>query len=346
MIQPDFTSKQQLVSIITPVYNHERFIGPCIESVLQQDYPNWEQIIIDDGSTDRTAEIICQYSDPRIHYFYQQNRGIEALAHTYNRALGLSSGEIVAILEGDDVWPSNKLSTLVPLFSNPEMVLAFGQVHDIDHLGHLAARATRIARKRMGLPRTVLFNDPVGSATAHLLSMEGQSLIAASTVVMRRTALESIGGFQYVPGICPTDVPTFVQLSQKGKFHFVTDVMGYRRRHLKSATLVFHQSMSTTPRDFMILLSQSKELPLSESERKAVRKSWRSKIYIEEFSAGRLCLLRRQWMDARLHFSRAIHISEPRFCLAAAAGWLLSWIHRDLESLFQRAGRTALRPTE
>ena len=102
------------VSILTPTYNHESFIASCIESARQQTYGNWEQIIIDDGSTDRTAETIRTHSDQRIRFIQQTNRGIEALGLTYNRALSQAKGEIVAILEGDDCWPADKLATLVP----------------------------------------------------------------------------------------------------------------------------------------------------------------------------------------------------------------------------------------
>ena len=57
-----------LVSIITPTYNHEKFIAQCIESVLAQTYTAWEQIIIDDGSSDATKDIISKYNDKRIKY--------------------------------------------------------------------------------------------------------------------------------------------------------------------------------------------------------------------------------------------------------------------------------------
>ena len=64
--------EKPLVSIITPTYNHEKFIEQCVRSVLSQTYPNWEMIIIDDGSTDKTPEKIEQFKDDRIHYIRQK----------------------------------------------------------------------------------------------------------------------------------------------------------------------------------------------------------------------------------------------------------------------------------
>src|ERR1700676_1516199 len=114
-----------LVSIIRPTFNHEKYIGPCIESLLKQSYQNWELIAIDDGSTDRTAEIIRGFVDPRIRYVHQENKGVEALAHTYNHALTICNGELIAILEGDDLWPPGKLSALTPAFSDGDFVLGY-----------------------------------------------------------------------------------------------------------------------------------------------------------------------------------------------------------------------------
>src|SRR6267378_4285585 len=98
---PEISQGSPLVSIITATFNHEPFIASCIESVLGQSYSNWEQIIIDDGSTDKTADVIRGYSDRRIRFIHQANHGIEALALTYNHALSQAKGEIIAILEGD-----------------------------------------------------------------------------------------------------------------------------------------------------------------------------------------------------------------------------------------------------
>jgi GT2 family glycosyltransferase len=337
---------RKLVSIVTPVYNHGRFIAACIESVLGQSYQDWELLIIDDGSADGTAEVIRRYSDPRIRYFHQENRGIEALAHTYNRALALARGELIAILEGDDTWPSHKLAAQVARFDDPEIVLAFGEETDIDVHDRRAKSSSRTSRRRRKLPWSILFNDPVRSSTPHLLTMEGQSFIPPVTVVIRKSALEAIGGFQYVPGICPTDVATFLRLSLVGKFHYTEEVMGFRRRHSSSATLQFLQPMSVTPQEFIFKQIDSSELGLGEKQRAAIKKSWHSRTCAREFTTGRLCLLERDWVKARQHFIRAIHPGQLRILAGAAAGWVLSWFHVNLESLFQLAGRIPLKPSE
>ena len=67
-------SGNMLISIIIPAYNHERFIGAAVDSVLRQSWSDLELIVIDDGSTDRTGEIVQSYDDPRISYLYQENQ--------------------------------------------------------------------------------------------------------------------------------------------------------------------------------------------------------------------------------------------------------------------------------
>ena len=106
------------VSIITATYNHEKFIAKCIESVLRQTYPNWEQIIVDDGSTDNTESIVREYAakDSRIKYIRKEHEGIMNLKNSYNLALDNSTGDLIAILEGDDYWPDYKLEVQVPYF--------------------------------------------------------------------------------------------------------------------------------------------------------------------------------------------------------------------------------------
>ena len=332
-----------LVSIITPTYNHEKFIRSCIESVLGQTYQNWEQIIIDDGSTDNTAQIVREYRDCRIRYYYQENIGIEALAHTYNRALSLARGGLVAILEGDDFWPKHKLSCMVPAFEDTSVALAYGEMREADVDGEPAKRMSRTARIRTRLPEKILCNDPPPSAAAYMLTAEGHSLIPASTVIIRRSALEAIDGFQYVSGRRSVDFPTFIELSTKGTFVYLPEILGYRRMHPHSTTALHSTELLGAAQKHLCQLLRNKSFGLSESNRRIIETSWRDIECSNEFVLGRQRLVERRWGDSRLHFSRAIRLPQARISAAAVVGWCLSWLHCNLEGLFQLAGRAPLR---
>lgn len=96
-----------LVSIIIPTYNFAAFLPECLNSVLVQSYPNWECIIIDDGSTDLTGEIIEPYlKDKRFIYFRQANKGLSA---SRNKGIELSSGDYIQFLDADDKLLPEKL---------------------------------------------------------------------------------------------------------------------------------------------------------------------------------------------------------------------------------------------
>lgn len=100
-----------LVSIITPVYNSEKYIGDTIKSVLEQTYKNWEMLIIDDCSTDNTAEAINQFDDPRIKYFKLDKNSGAAVAR--NVALEKAKGRYIAFLDADDIWKPEKIEKQV-----------------------------------------------------------------------------------------------------------------------------------------------------------------------------------------------------------------------------------------
>lgn len=88
-----------LISIITPTYNHEKYISDCILSVQQQTYSNWEMIIVDDGSTDNTFQVANEIAkiDNRIRLYTQKNIGVFRLGETYNFALSKAEGKYIAI---------------------------------------------------------------------------------------------------------------------------------------------------------------------------------------------------------------------------------------------------------
>lgn len=112
-----------LVSVIIPVYNGEKYVVQALESVFKQDYQPFEVILVDDGSTDRTAQIIGKYDN--VQFIYQANQGV---ASARNTGVAASSGEIIAFLDSDDFWPSNRLTvTIKYLDRHPEVGYVLGK---------------------------------------------------------------------------------------------------------------------------------------------------------------------------------------------------------------------------
>lgn len=329
------------VSIITPTYNHQKYIAACMQSVLNQSFQDWEQIIIDDGSTDSTKDIAQGCSDPRIHYVYQQNQGVFALAHTYNRALSLCRGSLIAILEGDDLWPCEKLAKMISAFDNPDVVVAYGAVGELSSDGTWGGNVTRAVRHRRKLPRCLLENNPTGAVTPYLLTQ--YDLVPPSTAIIRKSTLDGIGGFQYAPGLCVTDFPTFLRLSLEGQFFYTSEIMGFRRRHLESVTLNNMDAISSAAYQHAVDFVKQHNLRLTVSESEAIEKNWRAMQSSNQFAEGRRRLLQHDWHLARLHFKRAADLLQPHIFAGSALGWALSWLHSDLEWFIRLGGGAAIR---
>lgn len=121
-----------MISVIIPAYNHEKFIGAAVDSVLQQSWQDLELLVVDDGSTDRTAEVVKSYEDPRLSYFYQENQDA---FNTINRGLGMAKGEYITILNSDDVYSTNRLERMVEEQRRTGAACLFSDVIPIDDEG-------------------------------------------------------------------------------------------------------------------------------------------------------------------------------------------------------------------
>lgn len=200
-----------LVSIITPTYNHEPFIAQCIDSVVAQTYSNWEMIIVDDGSTDQTWSIVAEYArrDQRIKPIRQDHKGIWRLAETYNIVLERTRGELVAILEGDDVWEPSKLSTQVPIHVSSGFALTFARTGFIDRSGRSINREPYPDRARSAL---LLRCSGLELVEMHL---RGEYFVPALTVIVSRDALLRIGGFQQPDYLPVVDYPTWLSIGTR-----------------------------------------------------------------------------------------------------------------------------------
>src|SRR5215207_6745619 len=124
------------VSVIIPAYNHEKFVAECIQSVLNQTFQDFEIIITDDASTDRTVEIIESFDDSRIKLFkHSKNQGVSIAA---NNCILHAGGRYIAWLSTDDAWYPEKLEIQVRyLDEHPEIGGAFGKAAWIDESGNL-----------------------------------------------------------------------------------------------------------------------------------------------------------------------------------------------------------------
>ena len=111
------------VSVIIPVYNGELYLEEALKSVFDQAYPHLEVVLVDDGSTDRSAEIA--HSFPGIRYLSQTNQGPGAAR---NAGISIADGDLITFLDSDDVWPVDRIRTQVDfMFGNPDIGFAFGR---------------------------------------------------------------------------------------------------------------------------------------------------------------------------------------------------------------------------
>jgi glycosyltransferase involved in cell wall biosynthesis len=325
-----------LVSIISPTYNHEKFIAECIESVLAQTYSNWEMIIIDDGSTDNTFSIAKKYAekDLRIKAFTQKNIGIFRLGESYNFALQQSKGKYIAILECDDVWIPNKLKIQVDVLEqNPQCVLSWGKAYlsSIDLLSNYYLAPQEDLE--------VFYNKPIGS---YLKQFIFHTVPPALTIVFRKEDLMAIGGFLQVFNLPLVDVPTTLELLMKGEFAYIDQPLGSWRIYPYQVTKTYTGQM--TLNYYTLVQSFFNRNPEALEKynitKQEINKYFRSKIVVNFSRSGRYKLIRKDYVGARKDYWHSINygFSEPVWKLRSLVGIFFSYFHMDIEWLAKLIG--------
>jgi len=311
-----------LVSIITATYNHENFIGKCVESVLAQTYPYWEQIIIDDGSTDRTGEIVAQYRDDRIKYVRQSHVGIWRLGETYNKALQYAQGEFIAVLEGDDFWPSYKLERQLPAFERQEVVLSWGRTIITNSEGETITISPKSLKWFRNRPKREI-----------LRKLLFQNFISACTAMCRKDALLFVGGFRQ-PGHAPqADYPTWLELSLVGEFQPVDEILGYWRRHEGQASMSLTLEMTRADSCSIDLFNRMPQ-ELRDSIGLSVKElviNHQQRLAATHFYLGRIALIQGKWQKAREEFREALDRSSSPTKVETLLGLICSYCKVDLE---------------
>lgn len=320
-----------LVSIITPTYNHEQYIAECIESVLNQTISEWEMIIIDDGSTDKTSEIISKYSDRRIKYIKQDHMGPYNLGKTYNNALSICRGELIAILEGDDFWPKKKLENQITAFEDPEIVLSHGRAKLV-YLDKIRNRNSKEID-------SILNNNPIGSALYGLFGM-GSAPVAV-TLMIRKSTLIEIGGFKQYKKLPLVDFPTELELAIKGKFKFIKRNLGYFRRHDCSITHKNRDVMGNESIHYSEIFLRNKKVEIAElgiptKTLNTLLEKNKSETFLTGIIQARELLNLKKYKESKPLFNETFKETKiPKiYKFVALVGLISSYLRFDLINLF------------
>lgn len=167
-----------LISVIIPVYNGEETIQQTIESVLNQTFTDFELIVINDGSQDKTLDVISKIQEPRIKVFSYLNAGVSA---SRNRGVTHAAGEYISFIDADDLWTPDKLEAQIKaLQENPQAAVAYSWTDWIDESGQIIGKGVHFSITGDVYGR-LLLNDFMGSG---------------SNVLIRKQALAEVGCFE------------------------------------------------------------------------------------------------------------------------------------------------------
>ncbi len=169
------TNTMPLVSVVTPSYNQGEFLEATIQSVLTQDYPHIEYIIMDGGSTDNSVEIIKKYADRLAYWESVRDRG---QAHAVNKGMQRATGAILGWINSDDIYLPGAISRVIESFQRtPEVDVVYGQVNRTDYTGKV-------------VPTPVLPKDTIDLSKATVLK---ENLVNQPGSFWRRAIMEKVG---------------------------------------------------------------------------------------------------------------------------------------------------------
>jgi glycosyltransferase involved in cell wall biosynthesis len=200
------------VSVVVASYNYARYLPQALDSVLAQTRDDWEVLVVDDGSTDNTREVVRPYlADDRFRYLHQDNAGQAAAK---NRGATEARGELVAFLDADDVWLPSKLDRQIPLFADPGVGVVY---------------AKRLLLDAQGRESPFVHPPLYRGEVAGQIFMD--NFLCFSSTVVRRGLLELHGGFDESLRV-GIDFDLWIRLSAHCAFDYVDEVLvKYRVGH-------------------------------------------------------------------------------------------------------------------
>lgn len=220
---------QPFFSVIIPTYNRASKLQRALESVLLQTYKNFEIFVMDDGSTDNTAEVVASFSDSRITYEWDKNFG--GPARPRNRGIVLAKGEWICFLDADDWWTADKLKVCHDCINN-QIDLIY---HDLE-----------IVSDQPGYFRRKILKSSQFKSSALIDLLIRGNTIPNSSVVVRKSLLDQIGGINESPEmIAAEDYNTWLRIAQlTNGFKYISKRLGFY--HLHKQGISSQKDMSVT----------------------------------------------------------------------------------------------------
>jgi glycosyltransferase involved in cell wall biosynthesis len=279
------------VSVVIPAYNAARYLRWTIESVQAQTIGDWELVVVDDGSSDDTADVACRVAegDPRVRVMSQPKAGV---ANARNRGLAGSRAptEHAIFLDADDVWEKDALETLLRgLNTNPQAVAASGLSRYIDTNGHPIepGEMETWGRHRLGLVGKRVVEWPMHQPTTFEVLVYRNRIYSPGQMLIRRSALEFLGSFDPATSPCE-DWDMSLRLSLLGDIAFVDKVILNWRRHDRNASAQTEVAL----RQMAYVRRKIESLPdLTQEQRRIARLA--NRLWFRDLAAGRLPQTRR-----------------------------------------------------
>ncbi|UUX92235.1 glycosyltransferase family 2 protein [Methanoplanus endosymbiosus] len=206
-LKGNISSQLPKISIITPSYNQGEFIEETILSVIDQDYPNIEYIIIDGGSTDNSIDIIRKYEDKISYWVSEPDKG---QTHAINKGLSKATGDIIAYLNSDDIYLPGTFGVIADYFNNNPIVdMIFG---DIIHIDKMSNQIEKVVRE------PIILDDLYGCCF----------YIPQPTVFLRKEIVEKIGNFDEILNL-GMDLDYWIRLSFVGIIDYIPKTLACAR---------------------------------------------------------------------------------------------------------------------
>jgi glycosyltransferase involved in cell wall biosynthesis len=221
--------KNELVSVVIPLYNHENYVEECLDSVLLQNIPNIELLLIDDGSLDKGFDVACRWKEihgerfVRIEFARQTNAGI---THTFDRLIRKSTGRFILILASDDVLLPDSIAQRLDLFKDAGVMAVFGDAIPISDEGKVLGKS---AIGELGEPSSrVALSDPRTLAWELVFRWN----IYGSVLLCRRESLVNPDGSSVLNlNIYSEDMQLYYRLAAEGSLRYLDKPVAKYRLH-------------------------------------------------------------------------------------------------------------------